>query len=83
MDDDHPMYRDPNLVDRYQEATERTLSDVRKEIASLRLDLIERGLYCSSMNLALSSANNVSNNFRSAPLVLRSPASDIARCSDY
>jgi hypothetical protein len=69
MDDDHPMYRDPNLVDRYQEATERTLSDVR-EIASLRLDLIERGLYCSSMNLALSSANNVSNNFRSAPLVL-------------
>jgi hypothetical protein len=82
MDDDHPMYRDPNLVDRYQEATERTLSDVR-EIASLRLDLIERGLYCSSMNLALSSANNVSNNFRSAPLVLRSPASDIARCSDY
>jgi hypothetical protein len=82
MDDDHPMYRDPNLVDRYQEATERTLSDVR-EIASLRLDLIERGLYCSSMNLALSSANNVGNNFRSAPLVLRSPASDIARCSDY
>jgi hypothetical protein len=73
MDDDHPMYRDPNLVDRYQEATERTLSDVR-EIASLRLDLIEWGLYCSSMNLALSSANNVSNNFRSAPLVLRSPA---------
>jgi hypothetical protein len=69
MDDDHPMYRDPNLVDRYQEATERTLSDVR-EIASLRLDLIERGLYCSSMNLALSSANNVGNNFRSAPLVL-------------
>jgi hypothetical protein len=55
-------------VDRYQEATERTLSDVRKEIASLRLDLIERGLFCSSMNLAL--ANNVSNNFRSAPLVL-------------
>ena len=42
MDNDHPMYRDPNLVDRYQEATERTLSDVRKEIASLRLDLIER-----------------------------------------
>lgn len=82
MDNDHPMYRDPNLVDRYQEATERTLSDVR-EIASLRLDLIEGGLYCSSMNLALSSANNVSNNFRSAPLVLRSPASDIARCSDY
>jgi hypothetical protein len=82
MDDDHPMYRDPNLVDRYQEATERTLSDVR-EIASLRLDLIERGLYCSSMNLALSSANNVGNNFRSAPLALRSPASDIARCSDY
>jgi hypothetical protein len=81
MDDDHPMYRDPNLVDRYQEATERTLSDVR-EIASLRLDLIERGLYCSSMNLALSSANNVGNNFRSAPLALRSPASDIARCSD-
>ena len=69
MDNDHPMYRDPNLVDRYQEATERTLSDVR-EIASLRLDLIERGLYCSSMNLDLSSANNVSNNFRSAPLVL-------------
>jgi hypothetical protein len=70
MDNDHPMYRDPKLVDRYQEATERTLSDVRKEIASLRLDLIERGLFCSSMNLALSSANNVSNNFRSAPLVL-------------
>ena len=69
MDDDHPMYRDPNLVDRYQEATERTLSDVR-EIASLRLDLIERGLFCSSINLASSSANNVSNNFRSAPLVL-------------